>query len=66
MNIKTILYIIIVPLMVWILESMQLERLFKKGRQKQIILFYVVVSLGLSYLIVNFLYDFYEVSKILS
>jgi uncharacterized membrane protein YwzB len=66
MNIKTILYIIIVPFSIWIVTSMRLEQLFKKGRTSQIILFNVFVSLGIAYLVVNFIYDFYEVSRIIS
>jgi uncharacterized integral membrane protein (TIGR02327 family) len=66
MNIKTILYIIIVPFSIWIVTSMRLEQLFKKGRISQIVLFNVFVSLGIAYLVVNFLYDFYEVSRIIS
>lgn len=66
MNIKEFLYIIIVPLTIWIVSSMNLEHLFKKGKQIQIIIFYVFVSLGISYLVVNFIYDFYEVSRIIS
>lgn len=66
MNIKEFLYIIIVPLTIWIVSLMNLEHLFKKGKQIQIIIFYVFVSLGISYLVVNFIYDFYEVSRIIS
>jgi uncharacterized membrane protein YwzB len=44
---------------------MNLERFFKKNRITAIIMFYVFISLGMAYLVVNFLYDFYEVSKII-
>lgn len=65
MNVKTILYIIIVPLTIWITSSMKLEQLFKKNKINQIVMFYLFVSLGISYLVVNFIYDFYEVSRII-
>lgn len=65
MNVKTLLYIIIVPLTIWITSSLKLEQLFKKNKTPQIILFYVFISLGISYLVVNFIYDFYEVSRII-
>jgi uncharacterized integral membrane protein (TIGR02327 family) len=65
MNIKLILYILIVPLSMWTITSLNLERYFKKGSINQIRIFYVMLSLALSYLIVNFLYDFYEVSQII-
>ena len=66
MNVKTLLYIIIVPLTIWIVTSIKLEHLFKKNHTMQIILFYIFMSLGISYLVVNFIYDFYEVSRIIT
>jgi len=65
MSIKFYLYLIIVPLTIWTLMSLNLEKYFKKGHINQIKMFYVLLSLGLSYLVVNFLYDFYLVSQIL-
>lgn len=65
MNIKTILYILIVPISVWITSSMRLEQIFKKNQSIQIIILYVFISLGIAYLVVNFIYDFYEVSRII-
>ena len=66
MNIITILYILIVPLTIWVISAMKLEHLFKKHQTMQIVIFYVFISLGLSYLVVNFIYDFYEVSRIIT
>jgi len=66
MNIITILYILIVPLTIWVISAMKLEHLFKKQQTMQIVIFYVFISLGLSYLVVNFIYDFYEVSRIIT
>jgi uncharacterized integral membrane protein (TIGR02327 family) len=66
MNIKTILYIIIVPLSVWIVSALKIEHLFKKNTSMQIIICYVFIAIGISYLVVNFLYDFYEVSRIIN
>lgn len=66
MNIKLLLYIIVVPIIIWIMTAIRLEHLFKKNQRMQIVLFYVFVSIGISYLVVNFIYEFYEVSSILS
>lgn len=55
---KVILYITVLPLVVWSLESLRLDLLFKKHRYMQIKVFYVLMSLAFSYLIVNCLYDF--------
>lgn len=65
MNIKFYLYILVVPFVIWTMVSLNLEGLFKKNHVNQIKLFYVFISLSISYLVVNFLYDFYLVSQII-
>ena len=59
MTIKTILYIIIVPLSIVALDALNIEGKFKKNRYYQARLLYLFLSFGLSYLVVNFFYDFY-------
>ena len=63
MNIKFYLYFLVVPITMWTLISLDIEKYFKKGHVNQIKSFYILLTLALSYLIVNFLYDFYLVSK---
>ena len=63
MNIKTILYIIVVPITIWALESLNINHFFKKNRYYQARFIYLNLSLGLSYLVVNFFYDFFLNSK---
>ena len=65
MSAKLMLYIIILPFSLWVVESLRIEHLFKKNRTKQIIFFYVLVTLGMTYLVVNFIYDFYDVTRII-
>ena len=55
---KLILYAAVIPLVVWCLESLRLDVLFKKNRQGQIKILYVLIALAFSYLVVNCLYDF--------
>lgn len=55
---KIALYLIVVPFVIWTLEALRIDFLFKKGRVIKIKLFYVFLSLAFSYLIVNCLYDF--------
>jgi uncharacterized integral membrane protein (TIGR02327 family) len=64
MNIKTILYTLILPIVIWIISSIRIEKIFKKNHTSQIIMFYIFISISLSYLVVNFIYDVYEVSII--
>lgn len=56
--VKWSLYIIVLPFIVWLLDSVQLNALFKKNRILQARLFYIVLVFILSYLLVNFIYDF--------
>ena len=63
MSLKFYLYFLIVPLTMWTIVSLNLEKYFKKGRINQIKTFYLLITFALSYLVVNFLYDFYMISK---
>lgn len=59
MHVRTILYIVIVPLSLFAFESLNLNRFFKQNRVWQARLLYLFLSLGLSYLVVNFFMDFF-------
>lgn len=63
MSLKFYLYFLIVPLTMWTIVSLNLEKYFKKGHINQIKTFYLLITFALSYLVVNFLYDFYMISK---
>ena len=63
MQIKLILYFLILPLTLWSVTSLNIDRFFRRGYVNQIKCFYLLISLSISYLVVNFLYDFYLVSK---
>ena len=65
MSVKSFIYILITPFMIWIILALNLDRFFKKNKKSQIIALYVCFALGLSYLVVNFIYDFYEVTRII-
>ena len=65
MTIKTILYLVVTPLVIWALDSINITNVFKKNRYYQARALYLILSLSLSYLTVNFLYDFFMYSKII-
>ena len=65
MTVKTILYLVITPLVIWALDSVNITNVFKKNRYYQARALYLILSLSLSYLTVNFLYDFFMYSKII-
>ena len=63
MNTKIILYIAIVPLVIYILEGLNINHIFKKNRVVQATLFYLIATICISYLVVNFIYDFFIYTK---
>ena len=44
MNIKTILYIIVVPITIWALESLNINQFFKKNRYYQARFIYLILK----------------------
>ena len=64
MTIKTILYLVVVPIVIWALDSVNLNQIFKKNRYHQSRLVYLILTISLSYLVVNFFYDFFMYTKI--
>ena len=63
MNIKTLLYLFVVPAVIWSFESININRIFKKNRVYQARICYLFLLFAISYLVVNFFYDFYAYSK---
>jgi len=61
--IKAIIYCAVVPLVIWALESININNIFKKNRYYQARLCYLILVIALSYLIVNFFFDFYNSIK---
>ena len=59
MNIKAILYIIITPFVIWSLDSINIEGKFKKNKIYQARFLMLFIGLSISYLVVNYFYDFF-------
>ena len=64
MNIKVLLYIIFIPFTIYVLEGLNINHIFKKNRVIQATLFYLVSTICISYIIVNFVYDFFTFARI--
>ena len=56
--VKVIFYAAVIPIVIWTLESLRLDILFKKNRQPQIKMLYILLAFAISYLVVNCMYDF--------
>lgn len=63
--IKSFLYIMILPFTIWMMEGLDLNKLFKQGRVIQARVIYLMIAISLTYLTVNFFYDFFINTKIL-
>ena len=57
--IKAILYMIIFPFTIWAMEGLDLNKFFKQSRVYQARIIYLMIAISISYLTVNFLYDFF-------
>ncbi len=55
---KFVLYVLVLPLCVFAIDSIDINRIFKKGKQRQARVFYILFIFAMSYLIVNFISDF--------
>lgn len=65
MTVKTILYIIFIPIVLWALDSININFIFKKNRYYQSRMLYLILTLIISYLLVNFIIDFTNYTKLI-
>jgi uncharacterized integral membrane protein (TIGR02327 family) len=64
MSAKAILYILVTVLVVWCLESININQIFKKNRVIQARVMYLLIALSIIYPVTNFLWDFFLSTKI--
>lgn len=57
--IKAVLYVLFLPFTIWAMEGLNLNKLFKQSRVYQARIMYLMIAMSISYLMVNFLYDFF-------
>ena len=63
--IKAILYLIFFPFTIWVMEGLELNKFFKQSRIVQARIMYLMLAISISYLVVNFLYDFFINFKVI-
>ena len=56
--IRFVLYLLVIPLVVYSVDSVNINSIFKKDKIYQARILYILLVFGLSYLITSFLYDF--------
>lgn len=60
---KFFIYIIVTFLVIWALESVNINQIFKKNRVMQAKVFYFLLAASLIYLVTNFLMDLFTSIK---
>ena len=59
MKIKFILYIIVGIFVIWSMDSININQIFKKNKVLQARVFYFFLTIAIIYLVTNFFYDLY-------
>lgn len=61
---KLLLYIFVTILVIWAMDSVNINKIFKKNKIMQARIFYFLLGISMIYLVTNFLMDLLTVSKI--
>lgn len=64
MSAKYFIYILVGILVIWSFDSLNINSLFKKNRVLQARVLYFMLALSMTYLVTNFIWDFFTVPKI--
>ncbi len=56
--IKTITYLVIAAIVMWALDGIRLNDIFKQNRNIQARIVYLLLTLSITYLVTNFIFDF--------
>ena len=62
---KFFLYVIITLVVIWSMDSININQIFKKNRILQARIFYFCLGISLIYLVTNFLWDVFSSFKII-
>ena len=65
MSVKFFVYIFVSIVVVWAMDSVNINQIFKKNHINQARIFYLLLGLSMIYLISNFIFDFFLSSKII-
>lgn len=63
MNGKFFLYIVVTFLVIWAMDSVNINKIFKKNKVLQARIFYFLLGVSLIYLVTNFLMDLFTSAK---
>lgn len=63
MSAKVILYVIVAVLVIWALDAVNINSIFKKNRVVQARVIYFLIALAIIYPVTNFIWDFFLLTK---
>ena len=61
---KLVIYVFVTIIVIWAMDSVNINQIFKKNRVVQAKVFYFLLGISLIYLVTNFLMDLFTCSKI--
>ncbi len=65
MSVKFFIYLFVSILVVWAMEAVNINQIFRKNRVLQARVFYLLLGLSIIYLVSNFIFDFFVSTKIM-
>lgn len=63
MGYKFFLYIVVTIVVIWAMDAVNINKIFKKGKSLQASVFYFLLGISLIYLVTNFLADLFTSGK---
>ena len=64
MSVKFFIYCLITILVIWAMDSVNINGIFKKNKILQARIFYFILGISIIYLITNFIFDIFTTVKI--
>ena len=65
MSVKFFIYLFVSIVVVWAMEAVNINQIFRKNRVLQARVFYLLLGLSMIYLVSNFVFDFFVSTKIM-
>lgn len=65
MSSKIFIYMLVSILVIWAMDSVNINSIFKKNKIYQARVFYFLLAISLIYLITNFIYDFFFATQMI-
>ena len=60
---KFFLYVVVTMLVIWAMDSVNINKIFKKNKVLQARIFYFLLGISMIYLVTNFLMDLFTSTK---